>query len=148
MPPQEHLDQVAGPNALDAIKSPGNVRFAINAIMTLDGFFGMLHAALFARGRIQERSDDQWKEVLAKDNDHYRRLRDAAYMLKHGLLSHPKPRLIRKPEQILAMPGSFDAATVDRAGFDTETVWLACEDTDYRADEMIKNVLQLARDIA
>jgi len=41
------------------MECPGDVRLAINAIMTLDGFFGMLHAALYQTGTILERSDDQ-----------------------------------------------------------------------------------------
>jgi hypothetical protein len=144
--PREYLDQVAEQNALSAMKCPGDVRLAINAIMTLYGFFGMLHAALHRTGTILERSDDQWKEKLAQQNEHYRLLRDSAYMLKHGRLDDRKPRLVRRPDQILTMPASFDAAVFDRSAFDTETVWIETEGNDYRADEIIKEVLQFARD--
>jgi hypothetical protein len=67
-------------------------------------------------------------------------------MLKHRRLEGRKPRLVRYPEQILSMPASFDAAVFDRSAFDTETVWIESEDNDYRADEMIKQVLQFALD--
>jgi hypothetical protein len=87
--------------------------------MTLDGFFGMLHAALYQTGTILERSDDQWKEKLAQQSERYRLLRDSAYMLKHGRLDDRKPRLVRRSDQILTMPASFDAAVFDRAAFDT-----------------------------
>jgi hypothetical protein len=144
--PREYFDQVANLNALDAAAHPGDLRLAINAIMTLDGFFGMLHAVLYRTRVILERSDDQWKENLARENEDYRLLRDAAYMLKHGSLDDRKPRLVRRPEQILTMPASFDAAAFDRGAFDTETVWIETEANDYRADEMIKRVLQFAGD--
>jgi hypothetical protein len=114
--------------------------------MTLDGFFGMLHAALYQTGTILERSDDQWKEKLAQQSERYRLLRDSAYMLKHGRLDDRKPRLVRRSDQILTMPASFDAAVFDRAAFDTETVWIETEGNDYRADEVIKEVLQFARE--
>jgi hypothetical protein len=144
--PREYFDQVAEKNALTAMECPGDVRLAINAIMTLDGFFGMLHAALYQTRTIMERSDDQWKEKLAQQNERYRLLRDSAYTLKHGRLDDRKPRLVRRPDQILTMPASFDAAVFDRSAFDTETVWIETEANDYRADEVIKEVLQFARD--
>jgi hypothetical protein len=128
------------------MECPGDVRLAINAIMTLDGFFGMLHAALYQTGAVLERSDDQWKEKLAQQNERYRLLRDSAYMLKHGRLDDRKPRFVRRPDQILTMPASFDAAVFDRSAFDTETVWIETEGNDYRANEIIKEVLQFARD--
>jgi hypothetical protein len=46
----------------------------------------------------------------------------------------------------MTMPGSFDAAAFDRSAFDIETVWIEADDTDHRADEVIKEVLQLARE--
>jgi hypothetical protein len=57
-----------------------------------------------------------------------------------------KPRLVRRPDQIMTMPAGFDAATFDRSAFDTETVWIETDDNDYRAAEMIKEVLQFARE--
>jgi hypothetical protein len=44
------------------------------------------------------------------------------------------------------MPAGFDAAAWNRSAFDTETVWIETELTDYRADVMIQHVLQFARD--
>ena len=146
MKSQEYFNQVAAENARAAIDHPGDLRLAINAIMTLDGFFGTLHVELYEAGLVTEPVDDQWKEKLAGDNKHYRLLRDSAYALKHGRLDNRKPRLVRRPEQIMTMPASFDAAAWDRSAFDTETVWIETEDNDYRADEMIKEVLQFARE--
>jgi hypothetical protein len=38
--PHEYFSQVAAENARTAVERPGDLRLAINAIMTLDGFFG------------------------------------------------------------------------------------------------------------
>jgi hypothetical protein len=39
---QEYFHQVAGENAKQAIDEPGDLRLAINAILTLDAFFSAL----------------------------------------------------------------------------------------------------------
>jgi hypothetical protein len=137
---------VAAVNARLAIASPGDLRLAVNAIMTLDAFFGILHAALFKLGSVKEQADDKWKEELARADKTYRLLRDSAYALKHGELDSRKPRLVRRHDQILTMPGSFDQAAFDRSAFDTETVWMETEATDFRADETIKHVLEFAHE--
>jgi hypothetical protein len=45
----DYFNEVAAENANLATSYPGDLRLAINAIMTLDGFFGNLHAELHAR---------------------------------------------------------------------------------------------------
>jgi hypothetical protein len=141
---QEYFDQVAGENAKQAIDEPGDVRLAINAILTPDGFFGTLHAQLLDIGVIQERGDGTWKETVAEGSKSFRVLRDTANALKHGVLTHSKPRVVTRSEQIEAVPAGFDWATYDRDAFDTEQVWIEGIDTDYRADEVIKDVVALA----
>jgi hypothetical protein len=141
-----YFEPVAAENARLAIASSGDLRRAISAILTLDGFFGTLHAELYEQGAITEPSDDIWKEELAQQNEDYRLLRDCAYALKHGYLTKPKPRLVRRSDQIFPMPASYDAATFDRSAFDVETIWIQAEDTDYRADEVIKEVAGFARE--
>jgi hypothetical protein len=110
------------------------------------GFSARFTQSLYEAGLVPQPVDDQWKQKLAGDNKHYRLLRDSAYALKHGRLGNRKPRLVRRPGQIMTMPASFDAAAWDRSAFDTETVWIETQDNDYRADEMIKEVLQFARE--
>ena len=93
-----------------------------------------------------EPSDDKWKEELARDNKAYRLLRDCAYALRHGRLDpQRRPRLVLRADQIMTMPASFDSATFDKGAFDTETVWIEANDTDYRAVEVIGAVLDFAR---
>jgi hypothetical protein len=138
----EYFGEVAGENAKQALAQPGNLRLATNAIMTLDGFFGALHAELLQIGLIKEASDDKWKEVLAADTDHYRVLRDAAYALKYGVLTHKKPRVIRRSDQVLRMPGAFSSGF--STGFNVDQVWIEGIKTDYQADEVIKDVVSEA----
>ena len=145
MTPSEFFDDVAEKNALSAIDAPGDLRQAINAIMTLDAFFGILHAALYAKGKLNESRDDGWKEKLAQKNDDYRLLRDAAYALKHGELKQPKPRLVRRPDQLFKMPGAFQPDAFQRGAFQMEQVWIETDVTDHRADEVISSVAQFAR---
>jgi len=114
---REYFDQIAGENAKQAIARFGDLRLAINAIMTLDGFFGTLHAKLHNTGTVKESSDDRWKETLAKGNKSFQVLRDMAYALKHGSLTHTKPRLVRRSDQIQRYPASFDSALFDRSAF-------------------------------
>jgi hypothetical protein len=142
----EYFEEVPATNSKAAMADPGDLRLAINAIMTLDGFFGTLHTELFKTGVVTDESDDKWKETLARSCHHYRVLRDAAYALKHGTLTHPKRRLVRRFDQILTMPASFDSVAFDRSAFDTGRVWIEAEDTDYEADKVINTVLDLARD--
>jgi hypothetical protein len=141
----EYLEEVAAENARQSIANPSDRRLAVNAIMTLDGFFGSLHADLRSNGLVEDERDDTWKESIAIANKMYRVLRDSAYALKHGQLTGSKPRLVRRHNQILTMPAAFDAGFYPGA-FHTEVVWIEAEDTDYRADEVIARVLEIARE--
>jgi hypothetical protein len=143
--PREFFDEVAGPNSHSAVANPGDLRRAINAMMTLDAFVGILHAALYQAGRVTESDDAKWKEVLAKQTPDYELLRDAAYALKHGQLDPKrKRRIIYRPQQFFTMPGAFQPGAFS-AGFDTGQVWIETEVTDKRADEVIEKVAELAR---
>jgi hypothetical protein len=118
----QYFEEVAGANAKAAIENPGDRRLAINAIMTLDGFFGTLHTELFKLGAAPDKSDDKWKETLGRGCHHYRVLRDTAYALKHGTLDHQKPRLVRRSDQVVTTPGAFQSNAFQAAAFHTETV--------------------------
>jgi hypothetical protein len=144
--PRQFFDEVAEPNANLAIATRGDLRRAINAIMTLDALFGILHAALHEAGIVSLRRDDDWKEELAKQNDDYRLLRDTAYALKHGQLNiGSKQRVVRRPDQLFTMPGAFSPAVFDPAVFDTGQVWIDTAANDYRAHEVIENVVGFVR---
>jgi hypothetical protein len=143
----KYFEEVASKNAKLAIASPGDLRLAINAIMSLDGFFGSLHARLREDAKVGEDSDDKWKENLACQNKYYRLLRDAAYALKHGNLTRGKSRVVRRSDQILAVPGAFSSQAFQANAFQTDMVWIDAEDTNYRAHEVIKEVVGFARQV-
>jgi hypothetical protein len=146
MTPQYFFDEVAEPNARLAIHDRGDLRLAVNAIMTLDALFGVLHATRYDPGEIQEPSDDIWKDSLADQNSKYRLLRDAAYALKHGNLNRGKKvRLVRRPDQLFTMPGAFQSNMVQRDAFQITEVWISTDANDHRADEIIDNVTEFAR---
>jgi hypothetical protein len=77
--PRQFFDEVAEPNAHLAITHRNDLRRAINAMISLDAFFGILHAALYNAGMISQKKDDIWKAELVKHNTDYELLRDAAY---------------------------------------------------------------------
>jgi hypothetical protein len=53
---------------------------------------------------------------------------------------------VRRSDQIQRYPVSFDSALFDRSAFDTKMVWIEGQDTDYRADEVIGDVVVIAED--
>jgi hypothetical protein len=112
--------------------------------VTLDGFFGTLHTNLHNIGIVKQASDDAWKEVVARYNTSYRVLRDIAYALKHGTLTRKKSRLVTRSNQILTLPGAFQLGAFQRNAFRTDRVWIEGTDTDYIADEVIRDVVQIA----
>jgi hypothetical protein len=70
--PRQFFDEVAEPNARSAMAARGDLRQAINAAMTLDALFGILHAVLHRTGVVTLRRDDDWKEELAGQSGDYR----------------------------------------------------------------------------
>jgi hypothetical protein len=143
--PSEFFEQIPAADAEAAVSHPGDLRSAIHAIMTLDGFFGILHARLYELQIVQEHDDSKWKGELAHENNYYRLLRDCVYALKHGELQQPKPRLVRRPDQIPLKGGVFQANVFQANAFQIDRIWIETdEDGDYRADVVIKNVAEFA----
>ena len=128
----DYFNEVVAENASLATSFPGDLRLAINAIMTLDGFFGSLHAELLQTGKITDlpERDDDWKEIVAQQDNMYRVLRDTASELKHGNLTGKKPRLVRRSDH---------ASHAD-------VVLINASDTDYQAVEVINAVALIARE--
>jgi len=144
--PREFFDEIAEPNAQLAVANRGDLRLAINAMMTLDAFVGILHAALSETGRVTENNDAKWKEALAMQSPDYELLRDTAYALKHGQLDPKrKRRIVYRPQQLFTMPSGFQPGAFS-AGFNTVgQVWIETEITDEQADKVIEKVTELAR---
>ena len=102
MKPREFFDRVAEPSADACIHENDDLRLAVNAILTLDAFFGILHAHLKAAGDTQACSKryDEYRDGIAAGFREYRILRDTAFALKHGELTGKKPRLVSRSGQM------------------------------------------------
>ena len=86
MTPRDFFEQVVAKNAWRVSQSPGDIRLCVNAIMSIDVFFGILHAHLFVTGATPILLESVWKEeAVARQSDEYRLLRDYFYALKRAI---------------------------------------------------------------
>jgi hypothetical protein len=142
MTPADFFNNIAAPN-VDALGSDvGDIRLAVNAILTLDALMGVIHADRHRRG-LEAADDSAFRNRLADQHFEYRLVRDAAFALKHGELKSAA-RLVQRAEQITSYSGAWDEAVWDRSAFDTEAViWIEANDAGHarRADAVTRDVL-------
>jgi hypothetical protein len=145
--PADFFKDVATAN-VDALDSDvGNLRLAVNAILSLDALAGIVHSDLHSKGHATA-DDIAFRDRLAAQHLEYGILRDAAFALKHGELRGKKPRLVQRAEQVTSYGGVFDEAVFDRSAFDTEAViWIEANDSAHsrRADQITRAVLDIFR---
>jgi hypothetical protein len=145
--PADFFKDIVTPN-VDALGDDvGDLRHAVNAIISLDALAGIIHADLHSRGQ-ETVSDSAFRDKLAKQHLEYSIVRDAAFALKHGELRNTKPRLVQRAEQVTSYSGAFDEAVFDRSAFDTEAViWIEANDPAHsrRADQVTRAVLDIFR---
>ena len=147
MTPAFFFQEVATAN-VDALASEvGNLRLAVNAILSLDALVGVIHVDLVDRG--QETADDAaFRDRLAAQHLDYGIVRDAAFALKHGELRYKKPRLVRRADQVKSYGGVYDEAVFDRSVYDTNgVIWIEANDPSHsrRADQITRSVLDSLR---
>jgi hypothetical protein len=94
------FENVARPNAQQAILSRDDDRLATNAILSLDAFFGQLYVELQSRGAVREPDDHKFRDTMAAMNPDYELLRDASFSIKHGKLTGRRARLISSADQV------------------------------------------------
>jgi len=109
------MRDVAEPNVNEAMAKPGDLRSAVNAILSLDALVGQVHAALLVSGKTVTRSDEAFRDEIGSKLLAYRIVKDVAAALKHGRLDRPKAqeRLVRDATAL--RPGPARAGTM-RAG--------------------------------
>jgi hypothetical protein len=142
MTPEDFLNQVVTTNVVKLGENRGSLRYAVNAILSLDAFAGILFTDLQLRSRAPCSTDIGFREILAAESAEFRLVRDAAFALKHGELVGKLPRLVRAAKQVAAHDGGYDPSAFS-SGFDTEkVVWI---DADERqpADAVALAVLVL-----
>ena len=153
MTPREFFDSVVKPNADELFAPSRSVRSAVNAILTLDAFFGILFAELKSMSDpavvgLAPGDDSKYREQLANQSPKFKVLRDTADALKHGELTR-RPRIVAKAKQV---KGTQAGAGTLMAGADSlggtivyiEQIQPPGPPTYERADYVASNVLKIA----
>jgi hypothetical protein len=129
MTPGDFLDIVATKNVVHLSEVRGSYRRAVNAILTLDAFAGILFAYLKDLNVAPTSDDLEFRDLLAGESYNFKLVRDAAFALRHRDLTRTRARLVRKANQVGAHSGAFDRATFDRSKFDTgPVIWIETTD--------------------
>jgi hypothetical protein len=132
MMPVDFLDNVVTRNVVHLGEARGSMRRAVNALLTLDAFAGILLAHLESLGRLRWANDSKFREFLAEECPEFRMVRDAAFALKDGALTDPKkqPRFVKKADQVVSDSPAWDEAVQDRSAFDRKSViWIETTDS-------------------
>ena len=103
MTPAAFLRVVVELNATALSESPRSWRAAVNTILTTDALFGIIHAYLVERGERADRDTDYRDEVATACRE-FALLRDMAFALKHGKLTHRGARLVRHSKALRKDP--------------------------------------------
>jgi hypothetical protein len=129
MTPADFLDNVVTTNVVHLGENRGNMSCAVNALLTLDAFTGILFAHLAKLDRAPSTKDIEFRDLLADECREFRIVRDAAFALKHGELTGKKARLVERADQVVSYSGAWDEAVFDRSAFDTGSViWIETND--------------------
>ena len=121
--PDHFLGEIVTGNVLQLSENRGNMTCAVNALLTLDAFTGILFAHLANLKRSPFKDDIEFRDVLCHECSEFRIVRDAAFALKHGELTAKKPRLVQRADR------AFDQAVFDRSVFDAGSViWIETTD--------------------
>ena len=151
MTPETFLVEVAHPNMVAALTDPDDMRAIINAILTIDTLVGILHAAGVKTGDYRMTgfaSDDAFRDELARISDSYRVLRDAAFSLKHGELTHKKARLVRRAAAFQTRLNGFGLMQCgDRVGMDIVIIELDPGPGFVRASDVVADSYRMLRRI-
>ena len=117
MTPHQFLAEVVQPNMEDALRHPGDLRFACNAILCMDALMGLTYwhledlgdpRATKYRNAQQPDSDFRGDLIASSKCAELRGLRDASYTLKHGRLkSTRQKRVINSASQVAEAANSL-----------------------------------------
>jgi hypothetical protein len=146
MTPAEFLNEIVAPNVAALSDDVGDLRLAVNAILTLDAMAGIIHDNLYKRGLVTTANDVEFRDRLALQYPEYVIVRDAAFALKHGELRSGKPRLVRRAAQVTSYSGAWDEAVWDRSAWDTlAVIWIEANDPFHsrRADQVTLGMLSI-----
>jgi L-rhamnose isomerase len=145
------LDEVLQQNVQMALEEPGDMRCAVNAVLTIDALAGMLYVELKRRNDpvvADFTNDDQYRDLLAEKDNSFRVLRDLAASYKHGELTFPKPRLVKSPKQVNRVVNSVGLFQCgDRVG-STVLIVILSDGSWKRASNVIADSFRLLKRLA
>jgi hypothetical protein len=152
MSPLTFLNVVVQPNVQLALQEPGNMRCAVNAVLTIDALAGMLYVDFKRRNDqvvVGLKTDDKYRDNLAEKDESFRILRDLAAAYKHGELTHQKEqrRLVKSPDQATLVPNVIG---LFQCGDRVESSVLVVEHVNgrwRRASNMIADSFRLLKDL-
>src|SRR3954463_3459223 len=127
MTPSDALKDIVGPNIAALCADVGDLRLAVNAILSLDAMVGIIHADLKRRGK-ESGGDAAFRDRLARQHLEYSILRDAAFALKHGELEHKKVRLVQRADQVKSYSAAWGEAVWGRSTYGTAVIWIEAND--------------------
>src|SRR3712207_5041989 len=116
MTPRHFFDNIAELNVNEFLPSFWKERAAVNAILTLDAFFGILFAHLkgISDPTVSQIPDDRrYRDQIASTSVDYQILRDAAFSIKHGELTGTKARLVSRADQVGSSAVTLDDFYLD-----------------------------------
>jgi hypothetical protein len=100
MTPKDFYELVVSPNLKDFHADPGNLRLAVNAILSLDALFGITYWALKDAGHpvpVRKNKDDtDLRDHYSDLSDDFKAFRDGAKAIKHGQLYRGETKLLVK----------------------------------------------------
>lgn len=129
MHPEDFLDSVVTTNVVAIGNNRGSRVHAVNALLTLDAFAGILFAHLQTNDCAPCKNDAALREIFANECPAYQIVRDAAFAIKHGALHGKTPRLVSKADQIVPASAAWDEALWDRSTWDEPLVmWIDASD--------------------
>jgi hypothetical protein len=138
--PEYFLAVVVGRNLELLRLEPGRLAWAINILLTLDAFVGILHAALVAAGKGVPEKDDKFRDALAAQNEDYRLLRDAAFAIKHGQLTGKKSRIVTSSQQIAIYGAVVEEGVVEDGVFEMGAARIEIDGTSVDVVEIAEQV--------
>lgn len=115
--PREYLDQVMRPNLADLDAEPGNIRFALNAVHSVDALAARIYVAAGGRDALGDKDDTAYRERLASTHDDFRLMRDLAKAIKHVELGRGSP-LVQTASQVRSMSIGLGQAVWGELEFD------------------------------
>jgi hypothetical protein len=112
MTPVQFLDNVVTRNVVHLGEVRGSYRRAVNALLSLDAFPGILFAHLRDLNFAPTSNDFEFRDLLAREGYDVKIVRNAAFAIKHGELTGKSARLVRKANHVIGLSGTLDAGPV------------------------------------